>query len=131
MKVPAFITNEEKAKDDKKRQLVSLSDIDVERDVLNLTYVSSNVNDEKRTEYFYTLKNWTIFGIELQVNFSNPLQVSNGINKDKMVIQIVNSILFTSASSGTEIPQDRLLYTATIPTQLPKGSSVENIEKLG
>ena len=61
------------------------------------------------------------------VNFTDPLQISQGSNRDEARFTIVNPNLFISAESGLPLQGNALTIVKDFPTQLPKGVSEKAI----
>ena len=57
------------------------------------------------------------------VNFTDPLQISQGTHRDEARFRIINPDLFISAESGLPLEGSALTIIKEFPTQLPKGFS--------
>jgi len=62
----------------KGRMLLSLQELDVARDVVDIKFVSKNGEDTDKLEYYLSIEEWTENNLKLFVNFTNPGAVSNG-----------------------------------------------------
>jgi hypothetical protein len=62
---------------------VKMSDIDVTRDILALEFSLNNPDASKAAvQYTLDIVSWTDEGMEIFVNFTDPLSVSQGANRD-------------------------------------------------
>ena len=120
MKIPPFARS-------KRRQLLSLDTIDLERDVFGITYVVNSETDLSEISYYIEITEWTDKKMELAINFTNPLVVSKGIKKDLMMLTIKNPLLFISAKTMIPIPASNRQVVIEIPKQFPKGVDAETI----
>jgi hypothetical protein len=85
--LPGFVDQLPKnsSKAESKRQLVPLSQIDVHRDILKLNLVvNSNVEPEE-IEFKLSLQEWNSTGMEVFINFTDPLQISKGVQFDRAI----------------------------------------------
>ena len=57
------------------------------------------VDKDLRNQFYLSITEWTEDYIELFINFTYPLEVSNGDYKDRMEIEVLNSSYFISAES--------------------------------
>ena len=75
------------------------------------------------------LLSWEPHGIEMDITFDKPLQISTGQSNDQVKISITKPEYFVSASSGEmlEDVDDDAAIVFSIPTQLPKGMTVEAV----
>ena len=79
---------------------VSLTDIDVSRDVLDLQFtLTSDVNV---ADVLYTLEitDWDTRKVNIFVNFTDPTMVSQGNDRDAVAVRIKNPAWFRSADGG-------------------------------
>ena len=60
------------------RMLLSLDELDVARDVVDVKFVSKNGEESDKFEYFLSIEEWTELNLKIFVNFTNPGAVSNG-----------------------------------------------------
>jgi len=72
LKVPSFLTQQ----DTSGRALLSLSEIDVSRDIVDVQFISRSSDESAKKEFYLDLSNWTEMGLEVKVNFTDPLSVS-------------------------------------------------------
>jgi len=59
--------------------------------------------------------------MDIFINFTNPLLISKGIDKDLVICKIINRKLFVSSISYEELQSDRIYIQKSIPRQLPAG----------
>lgn len=118
MEIPGFIGKDGRRRLDAngKRVLVGLEEIDVARDIVDIKFVQKGDEEEgKEQKYFLQLTNWTSNNIEIFVNFTDPLAISNGINNDAMIVNFKNPSLFVSKSSGEVLPKAKAMLTSEFP----------------
>ena len=102
--VPNFIDQPDNNKQIQGRELVSPSELNVARDLLDIKFITQ---EESNITFYLTLKSWTSTGMDININFSDPLQVSKGINRDNIVITIKNPDLFISKETMQKLTDDR------------------------
>jgi len=74
--LPDFISN------NGRRRLISLSEINVPRDVMDVNLVvNSDVNPED-IKYFLSISHWDETGIHVFMNVTTPLLISKGVKRD-------------------------------------------------
>ena len=61
-----------------KRRLVGLSELDVSRDVLDVTFVTLSDQEAKPIKYYLDMRDWHTMGLGIKINFEDPLQVGKG-----------------------------------------------------
>ena len=74
----------------------ALSNIDVQRDLLNLNYILKSDQSPKDVEFYLILKKWDEDHIHIQCNFTNPLEISKGLDRDTVYFNIKNPEMFIS-----------------------------------
>lgn len=67
------------------------------------------------------LENWDENGIDIKINYTDPLMVGKG--NDQVMTTLKNPDLFVSASSGEALPKDAATSIKFSPTQVPKDVS--------
>jgi hypothetical protein len=71
---------------------------------MNFEYImGSKDSDSSDISYDVYIDSWTEDGIELKLNFTDPLAVSQGRGNDRAMVSIKNPGLFVSKSSGKMI----------------------------
>ena len=60
----------------------------------------SQYEDTNFLLYTLELESWTKFGIQISINFTNPMAVSNGFFRDGIEFEIKNPFQFVSARTG-------------------------------
>ena len=127
LKVPDFINSGKT--NPSGRELLSLSDIDVARDIMDVQFVSRNDDEGTSKEYFLSINDWTPNNLIISVNFTDPLSVSGGGSDDQIVCSIKNTFLFAPTASGGEpLKKESATNVESVPRQLPKGFSAEELE---
>ena len=62
------------------------------------------------------------------MNFSNPLLISTGLERDEVYMFIVNPYLFISKETGQTIDTDKIKITSTLPRMVPKGVDLNQVK---
>jgi hypothetical protein len=62
------------------------------------------------------------------MNFSNPLLISRGLERDEVYMSIVNPYLFISKETGQTIDTDKMKITSTLPRMVPKGVDLNQVK---
>ena len=65
--VPSFIT---------KRKLISVDQLDVTRDVLDLKFIVKSDIDPTTIKYYLHMREWTENHLKIFINFTDPFQIS-------------------------------------------------------
>ena len=125
MLVPDFIDQWQEAR--KGRELVSLSELNVARDILEFKFVKTSGEDSDNS-FFLSLTLWTETEMEVFVNFTDPTAVSKGENDDKIIMSFKNRYLFVSKESGLALGEDKINMASTFPKQMPLGVDADLIE---
>ena len=123
MIVPPFARESTKS-DGKRRALasgVSLSDIDVTRDIIDLHFHLKSDIDVKKIRYTLEIAKWSEKEFQIHINFTNPLFISQGQERDEIVLIVKNPSWFRSALTGNPIDANLGKIAATLPRQLPVG----------
>ena len=122
VKVPAFImASPNKYGRDLQDEIkkISLSEIDVVRDVLDFKFVAQGDEDLSNLVFYLSITEWTDQSIELYINFTNPLIVSKGQNQDIVICTFKNPDLFVSQATNEVLRGKALIITKSFPRQLP------------
>jgi hypothetical protein len=77
--------------------------------------------------YTLDLLSWDKRGIEIYINFTNPLSISNGANRDNVEFVIRNPASFISAKTGLTLSPERSTMKKSVPKQLPKSVDAEEL----
>ena len=99
------------------------------RDIFAVRFILSSNIDPKDIKYFLEIKKWDATGLDIFVNFTDPMLISRGEERDLIEITIKRPQLFVSAETGEMIDTSDLVFYQTIPRQLPKGVSEESLKK--
>ena len=75
----------------------------------------------KDISYFLELKNWTHTGMEVQVNFTDPLLISKGELVDSVLVRARKRHLFVSQATGWKLEREHVYVSDLFPKQLPHG----------
>ena len=67
---------------------IPLSQLDVTRDICSVRFILSSDIEPESIKYFLEIKKWDENGVEIGVNFTNPLLISRGEGRDLMEITI-------------------------------------------
>jgi len=100
----------------KRRNLLAMSDLDVSRDIVQITF-GLNSESTKVTDVRFTLQiiEWEEDHLHVFMNFTDPLQISQGNYRDQLKVKIVNPNLFISKLSGEPLPSSSLKLSKSIP----------------
>ena len=96
MQVPPFGRSGRRLNATDNTQAPALSNIDVQRDLLNLNYILKSDQSPKDVEFYLILKKWDEDQIHIQCNFTNPLEISKGLDRDTVYFNIKNPEIFIS-----------------------------------
>ena len=105
--------------DDKRR----LETIDI-KTIMEITFDS----DSEQISFSISIQEWTTKHLIINLNFTDPLEVSSGENLDTMLVQVLIGDLFVSEKSLQTIYGSNRQMSEFFPKQLPYGTSVESIE---
>lgn len=89
--------------------------------------LNSGVNPDD-IKFFLEITDWNEQGMELFINFTNPLLISQGILKDQVICKVLNKKLFMSYDGREVLRSDRIYIQEKIPRQLPAGISQEKLQ---
>ena len=103
------------ANDTDSKVKIPLSQLDVTRDIFSLRFILASKIDPKTIKYFLQINRWDETGLDVFVNFTDPMQISRGDNRDFVEISIKKPELFTSAETGQIIDTSSLVFYQTIP----------------
>lgn len=111
------------------RRLLALENIDPST-IINFNMHLLSGASPRDLSYYMVFKEWNENRIAIQVDFNNPLMLSQGPATDKMSIKILKPELFVSKESGEALDLNderaQLGSIISIPNQLPK----EVVEKV-
>lgn len=108
-----------------KRQLIGVSELDVSRDVVDLSFITETDQETNPIGYYLDMENWDENGIDIKINYTDPLMVGKG--NDQIMTTLKNPDLFVSASSGEALPKDKATSVKFSPTQVPKDVSEDKL----
>ena len=80
--LPDFLTGDGGGSSNGRRRLISLSEINVQRDVMDVNLVMNSDVDPKDIKYFLSITKWTEEGIHVLMNVTTPLLISKGTQRD-------------------------------------------------
>ena len=78
-------------------------------------------------EFFLSINSWTEDKLQIQLNFTNPQEVSQGLSNDAIIVKIKNPSLFMSESLQ-ELSKKNCITTKEVPSQLPSGVNATELE---
>ena len=61
-----------------RRRLVGLSELDVTRDILDVTFVTQSDQETTPIKYFLEMTNWDPKKLGMKINFEDPLNAGKG-----------------------------------------------------
>ena len=73
------------------------------------------------------MKRWDENGLDVQVQYTNPLQVGRG--NDKIATSLRNPALFAPTSGADPLTKEEGTSVAAAPPQVPKGVDEEELTK--
>ena len=65
--------------------------------------------------------------MKIFINFTNPLLISQGLDKDVIICKVLNRQLFTSYDFREVLSSERIYIQKALPRQLPVGVSEEKL----
>ena len=77
-------------------------------------YLKSDIKEED-IKYFLTVSNWTETSFSIQVNFTSPMIISQGVMRDEMELTVKNPFLFVSKDTGQMVDVSSLKVYQTLP----------------
>ena len=96
---------------------------------MNFKLVLKSDIDPKDIKYYLEIQDWTESSISILMNFTTPLLVSQGVERDEVYMSIVNPYLFISKETGKTIEADQIKITSTLPRMVPKGVDLNKVQK--
>jgi hypothetical protein len=78
-------------------------------------------------EYFLEMKSWDENGLDVQVQYTNPLQVGRG--NDNIATSLRNTALFAPTSGADPLTKEEATNVAAAPPQVPKGVDEAELAK--
>ena len=88
-----------------RRKLVGLSELDVSRDILDVTFVTVSDQESKPIGYYLEMTDWDPKKLGMKINFDDPLMVGKG--NDQVMTALKDPSLFVSKASGTAISKEK------------------------
>ena len=88
----------------KQRQLIGVSQLDVNRDIVDFDFVTESDTDALKIDYSLELKDWQAGSMDIFINYTNPLNV--GYGDDQIMTKLKNPGLFVSSNSGLPMSED-------------------------
>jgi hypothetical protein len=79
--VPGFIDQAGSEGTATGRRLVALSDLNVARDIMDVSF-QKNSDDDSANGFYLEMKEWTSEGMQIKMNMDDPLAVSSGSSGD-------------------------------------------------
>jgi len=62
------------------------------------------------------------------MNFTNPLLISTGLERDEVYMTIINPYLFISKETGQTIDTSNIKMTSSLPRMVPKGVNLNQVK---
>lgn len=101
-------------KQKKGRMLIGIQDFDVGK-VIQIQFSSNGGNSAGDNRFILTLNDWQPQQMQLGLNFSNPLKISQGEIRDNIAITILNRNYFISEVTGEKIEQSAGGFKTSVP----------------
>ena len=97
--VPGFLLKPDDSS--KGSELLAVSSIDV-KSIMDVSFIMNSDAESEETElkYFLTLTEFTSSNVQVNVNFSDPMSISQGFKPDQVLVQIKDKRMFTSTITG-------------------------------
>lgn len=76
----------------KKRRLIGLSELDVTRDIVDFTFVTTADQESTKIEFYLDMSGWTSTKLGIGINFTEPLNVGRG--NEQVLTSMKNPIMF-------------------------------------
>jgi len=111
------------------RQLLSVSDLDVQRDVMQFFYIQSEQDYPREVNFNIEIEKWDSSGLKIAMTFGDPMAVSTGSDLDRVMMQL-NPALFVNADTGEQLPEENRVMIQEMPKQTPHGVDPDNIAAL-
>lgn len=103
---------------------IALSEIDVQRDVVDVEFGLKN--RDNRPAYSLQITQWDENNFKIKMDFLDPGQVSRGDQRDTVELKFKNPNMFVSKATGLPMKPPKMVKT--VPRQLPKGVSAEQVQ---
>lgn len=100
-----------------RRRMISLFELDVDRDVFEFTYLLNSDIIREAVQYSLLLTHWDEDGMEIFINFRDPLVVSRGIDEDRVILKVLNKNFFISKDGERMLLSERKFLQSNIPQQ--------------
>jgi len=108
-----------------KRKLIGLAELDVSRDLVDFSLVTTSDQESKPIGYYLEMSNWDATNLGVQATFDEPLQVGKG--GDSVMTSLKDPSLFIAEAGGASIPADKATSAKIAPVQMAKGVSEESV----
>lgn len=72
------------------RELIRLSEVDVGRDIFDVSFYQLSDSSIYPIEFSMDIKNWTESDMKVNLNFTDSLTVSRGQFRDRIIIKVKN-----------------------------------------
>lgn len=136
IQVPPFIKQAKKEEKDQEKEKskralvnsVSLDELDATK-LVSVSFILNSESDTGKLKFFVEITEWSGFKFELFLNFTDPLMVSKGHAKDKVIVRILNPKMFRSAVNGKTMKGVDVTTVSEIKTQLPFGINEEDLKQ--
>lgn len=105
----------------KKRRLIGLSELDVTRDIVDFTFVTTADQESTKIEFYLDMSGWTSTKLGIGINFTEPLNVGRG--NEQVLTTMKNPIMFQPDGPGEPLRAEDSSVTKGVPAQVPKDVS--------
>ena len=89
---------------------MAANELAINRDIMDVRFFLKSDVKVEDIEYYLTVGEWSATNFTIFVNFTNPMQISQGIIRDEMEMTIKNPFLFVSEETGKMIDVSKLKF---------------------
>ena len=73
-----------------RRSLLSIDQINVSRDILNIKFLLKSDQDPSKISYSLSIQKWMKDHLHLKIKFDDPNVISKGMNRDTVYMKMKN-----------------------------------------
>jgi len=77
--------------------------------------------DPSKLQFDVFIDQWTIEGIQVSLNFTDPMLISQSKGGDRVLLNFKNPFLFVSQKNGMQLDMSNAVIAFEIPRQVPLG----------
>ena len=92
-----------------------LKDLKVNRDLFNVNLVMKSDVDITNLTYYLKVDSWTPSKLEVSVNFSDPMLISQGAMRDSMYLTVKKPEFFISGLSYKQFDTSKTILKVNLP----------------